>query len=220
MIDFNKNAWYSGSVTQADRDAVKEYEAKIFEDLRSNKSRRFELGVHLIELFDSRAYIVISNGQGHAEFFWQFCEDRFKMDKSSVSRYMNVVDEFGDGYKGLHKRWRDYSWSVLVEMLPMSEQARDFIKPEMTCKQVRDLKRGFVATPQRETKANKNAVFTASDKLKIDAMKKIYGNMSTDELMLELYRLREDLMRYQEAEAEEKSKTETSEDVDENIIEI
>ena len=51
-------------------------------------------------------------------------------------------------------------------------------------------------------------------------MKKIYGNMSTDELMLELYRLREDLMRYQEAEAEEKSKTETSEDVDENIIEI
>ncbi len=218
MIDFNKNAWYSGAVTQADREAVKEYEAKIFEDLRSDKSRRFQLGVHLIELFDSRTYIVISNGQGHAEFFWQFCEERFKMDKSSVSRYMNVVDEFGDGHKGLHKRWRDYSWSVLVEMIPMSAQAREFIKPEMTCKQVRELKKGFVATSQREAKPNKNVVFTANDKKKIDAMKKIYGNMSTDELMLELYRLREELMRYQSETA--LSEQEPIEDDDDDVVEI
>ena len=214
MIDFNKNAWYSGVPTQADREAVKEYEAKILEDLGSNKTHRFHLGVHLIELFDSRAYIVISNGQGHAEFFWKFCEQRFKLDKSSVSRYMNVVDEFGDGHKGLHKRWRDYSWSVLVEMLPMSVEAREFIKPEMTCKQVRELKKGFVATSQREAKPNKNVVFTASDKKKIDAMKEIYGFMSTDELMLELYRLREELMQYQsEAALSEQDLIEDDEDV-------
>ena len=218
MIDFNKNAWFSGSVTQADRDKAQEFEVKILDDLKSDKTRRFQLGVHLIELFDSRAYVSISNGQGHAQFFWQFCEERFKLDKSAVSRYMNVVDEFGDGHKGLHKRWRDYSWSVLVELLPLSPMARDFIKPEMTCKQVREIKRSFVATPQRETKPDKNVNFTASDKQKIDAMKEIYGNMSTDELMLELYRLREELMRYQE-DAETK-KEETSEDSDEYVVEV
>ena len=217
MIDFNKNAWFS-SVTKADRDAAQEYEAKIIEDLQSDKSRRFELGVHLIELFDSRAYVVVSNGQGHAEFFWQFCEERFKMGKSQVSRYMNIVSEFGDGHKCLHKRWRDYSWSVLVELLPLDPRARDFFTPDMTCDEVRKIKRSFVAASQRETKPDKNSVFTASDKVKIDAMKKIYGNMSTDQLMLELYRLREELMRYQEQAKTDKK--ETSEDADEYIVEV
>ena len=50
MIDFNKNAWFSGSVTQADRDKAQEFEVKILDDLKSDKTRRFQLGVHLIEL--------------------------------------------------------------------------------------------------------------------------------------------------------------------------
>ena len=218
MINFNKNAWFSGSVTKADKDAAQEYEEKILEDLRSDKTRRFQLGVHLIELFDSRAYVVISNGRGHAEFFWQFCEERFKMGKSQVSRYMNIVSEFGDGHKGLHKRWRDFSWSVLAELLPLDPRARDFFTPDMTCDEVRRIKRSFVATPQREVKPDKNVAFTASDKEKIDAMKKIYGNMSTDQLMLELYRLREELMHYQEQAENEKEKV--SEDSDEYIVEV
>ena len=106
MIDFNKNAYYFGAVTQADRDTAKLHEEWILEALNGDKDLRFQIGVHLIELFNSRAYIVISNGQGHATFFWQFCEERFKMDKSTVSRYMNIVDEFGDGKIGLHKKWQ------------------------------------------------------------------------------------------------------------------
>lgn len=197
MIDINKNAWFSGQPTQADRDEAERYEKIILADLTSDKTRRFQIGVHLIELFDSRAYIVISNGQGHAQFFWQFCEERFKLDKSTVSRYMNVVDEFGDGHKDLHKKWKEYSWSVLVEMLPMSPSARKAVTPDMTCAEVREMKKGLFATSQREVKPDKNTFFTASDREKIAAMKKIYGNKSTDELMLELYRLRDELMRYQ-----------------------
>lgn len=218
MIDFNKNAWFSGSVTSADRDMAKEFEEKILADLRSEKDRRFELGVHLIELFDSRAYVVISRGQGHAQYFWQFCEERLNMGKSQVSRYMNVVAEFGDGHKGLHKKWRDFSWSVLVELLPLAPEAREFFTPDMTCDKVRKIKRGFVARPQRETKSDEGATFTASDKQKIDAMKEIYGDMSTDELMLELYRLREELMRYQEQA--EGGKKEVPENTDECIVEV
>lgn len=218
MIDFNKNAWHSGKVLKEDEEKASRIEALILADLASDKNQKYMLGLHLIELFQSRAYVVISDGYGHATYFWQFCESRFQLDKSTVSRYMNVVDEFGNGAEGLHPKWQAFSWSVLVEMIPMSEIGRNLIKPSMTCAQVREIKRSFLASTSRDKPPDK--VENASDEERdgIAAMKKRYKGLSTDELMLELYRLHEEIRRLREhidgVDGSDKAEESDQEDLD------
>ena len=75
------------------------------------------------------------------------CE--FGLDKTQVSRYMNIVDEFGDGLRGFKKEWEPYSYSQLCELLPLSSEQRKPIQPDWTIKRIREYKKSLVATSQQ-----------------------------------------------------------------------
>ena len=158
MINFNEFKWDYCTFTEETADELRVYKERILSDLREYKVNRFFLGVHLIELYRSRSYRLFYNnvhvsqgGNCHSDVFFGFCLETFDLDKSQVSRFMNVVDEFGDKFIGLKKEWEDYSWSALVEMLPLTPEERKPIKSDWSVRQIREYHKSLlVATSQQD----------------------------------------------------------------------
>ena len=162
MIDFEKYN-EQGRYIKSDKSECE----KIIKDIVScvNKSflDKYELGRKLIDFFNSERYagyenkecvklysLKVLNFNLHQSKFFAICEYEFGLEKSVVSRLMNIVDEFGDGEKGLKAEFSKYKYSVLVEMLSLSPEERKEIKPEWTVTQVRNFKKSLVATSQQD----------------------------------------------------------------------
>lgn len=154
MIDFNCRNNSSGNIHYAK--VLKHCSEKVLEDLRANKTNYFYLGVHLIDIWNTRCYgshtfDTVFNYSG--KNFFDYCYVTFGLEKSQVSRYMNIVDEFGDSLRGFKDEYKDYSYSLLSEMLSLTPAQRRKVKSDWTIKQVREYKKelsGAVATSQRE----------------------------------------------------------------------
>ncbi|MCD8308428.1 MAG: hypothetical protein LUD19_01140, partial [Clostridia bacterium] len=147
----------------------------IKKDLEEGKTNLFYLGLHLLDLYTSNAYgvryarvsrvelridglnIPIGAGNCCAAFFFDYCEKEFDLEKSQVSRYMNIVVEFGDEGRGFKQEWQAFSYSQLSELLPMSAEDRKKVTPDMTVKMIRELKKTLVATSQQENKGGTSA---------------------------------------------------------------
>ena len=98
--------------------------------------------------------------------FFSFCEKNFDLDKSQVSRYMNIADEFGNGKGGLKGEWKEYSYSQLAEILPLTPEQRRDITPQMTIAMIRAYKQRLVAMSQQEEEKPKKSVATSQPKVK------------------------------------------------------
>lgn len=163
MIDFlikNNSSSFWG-------DDKEMYSAKV-KDIKSCVSKsaldKYELGRKLIDFWNSDRYSygaenhkiifiypkINTSFNLHSDNFFIVCEYEFGLEKSVVSRLMNIVDEFGDGEKGFKKEFSKYKYSVLVEMLSLSPEERKEIKPEWTVTQVRNFKKSLVATSQQD----------------------------------------------------------------------
>lgn len=128
----------------------------ILADLADLKRSFIRLGFHLCEF---RRYAFYCDfGFSSME---DFCETNLGLGKSSVSRLIRVYLEFSmvQGYKHTmfpDEKYADYSYSQLCEMLNMSDEQRRQVKPDMTVKQIRDLKKNVsrdvsqVATSQQK----------------------------------------------------------------------
>lgn len=116
----------------------------ILTDLNDIRHNYIRLGFHLYECRNLKYY----EDFGYVDMN-EFCEKNFGMDKSSVSRCINVflsfcpVSSSNLPQMGLDERWNEYSYSQLVEMLPLSDYQRLQVKPEMTIKQIREMKKGM-----------------------------------------------------------------------------
>ena len=155
MIDFNCRNAYGGNVH--DKDELKWRSEKVLEDLSANKTNYFYLGAHLIDIWLTRCYgahnFDVNNYSG--KNFFDYCYVTFGLEKSQVSRYMNIVDEFGDSLRGFKPEYKDYSYSLLSEMLSLSPAERKKVKSDWTIRQIRDYKKelsGTVATSQQTEK--------------------------------------------------------------------
>lgn len=84
--------------------------------------------------------------------FFEVCYAKFHLDKSTVSRHVNVVYRFGDDNGGLRSSYRDKSFSYLAELLPLSEQDIDYCI--MNCLTVAEV-RNYKLKLQSKTKPKK-----------------------------------------------------------------
>lgn len=163
MIDFskfNEESFYRPDDEVEYKKIVKDISACV----QKSALDKYELGRKLIEFFNSKRYGGYENKELRKLYpsvkawtnnlcqdrFFSVCEYEFGLEKSVVFRLMNVVDEFGDGDKGLKKEFSKYKYSVLVEMLNLSPEERKNIKPEWTVSQIRQYKKSLVATSQQE----------------------------------------------------------------------
>lgn len=166
MIDFQLNdatpfSFFTETELNEARNDLKYRSDKIREDLDSLGTDKFRLGCHLIDLFNSKAWsadpgwiIPVETLSGKIKgdkstfSFMQYCERHFGLDKSQVSRYMNIVDEFGDKFLGFAEPWKKYGYSQLTEMLPLTKEQRLEVKPDWTVQQIRDYKKRLAAAEQ------------------------------------------------------------------------
>lgn len=126
----------------------------ILTDLNDIRKRYISLGFHLSEFRENDYYLCF----GYLRFE-EFCEANFGLDKSAVSRCINVYREFNasksvsyeNGVKkvgsamDLSDEWKDYSYSQLCEMVSMNDEQRSQVKPDMTIKQIREIKKQNVS---------------------------------------------------------------------------
>lgn len=164
MINFNEKKFVGvGAKNTGLKEKLKVCTETIQKDLDEHKTNCFYLGIHLRDLYNSNSYAVIKwdpeelrkewnvpLGAGNccSGYFFAYCFETFGLDKSQVSRYMNIADEFDDD----SATWREYSYSQLCEMLPLSAEERKPIKPNWTIKQIRDYKKTLAVKPQSEGK--------------------------------------------------------------------
>ena len=113
-------------------------------DLKDIKHKYFILGFHLNEFAECKHY----EDFGY-DSMKDFCLANIPLDYSAVSRCMTVHTytcerlEGKSGKKIIHmqKKYKDYSYSQLVEMLGMNEEEEKLCTPTMTVKEIRELKK-------------------------------------------------------------------------------
>ncbi len=173
MIDFNHKPSWADTCRPEEVDEVRaDHNKRIKADLENIGSNKFSLGAHLLDLYSSNAYanniqrkrewrfvkekscydwVELDDFWGNVRpvHFFEYCEEMFGLDKTQVSRCMNVVDEFGDQAFGFKKEWQDYSYSQLVELLPLTPEQRKEVKPDWSVKRIREYKKSLVATSQQ-----------------------------------------------------------------------
>lgn len=153
MIDFNsRNSW--GGTVHSEEDE-KWRRKKVLEDLAESKTNYFYLGAHLLDIWNTKTYgmhTFDSVCNYSPKNFFDYCLIYFGLEKSQVSRYMNIVDEFGDGLRGFKTEYADFSYSQLSEMLSLMPKERKAIMPDWTIRRIREYKKelaGKVATSQQ-----------------------------------------------------------------------
>lgn len=171
MIDFNVRNSLCGTAYPTDEEKWRR--EKVLEDLAASKTNYFYLGAHLLDIWNTKTYGIhdyssFYNYSG-ANFF-DYCEVYFGLDKSQVSRYMNIVSEFGDGLRGFKDEYKEYSYSLLTEMLSLTPEQRKKVKSDWTIKQVRDYKKELAG----------ETVATSQPKEK-EVVYKIYGELKPSE---------------------------------------
>ena len=162
MISFAEKNKTFRPFTMELNELYNKYSVNVDKALGSGVSEKIALGRALISLWDSNSYSVKAEDcldvfpgalitNCHQKVFFSVCENEFGLDKSQVSRLMNVVDEFCVGEK-LIERYSSFKWSALVEILPLSYEERATIGPDWTVKMIREFKKSFeaVATSQQK----------------------------------------------------------------------
>lgn len=121
-------------------------------DIADIKNNYIRLGFHLAEIRDMKYY----EDFGYDNFN-EFCEVNFGLEKSMVSRCISVWSSFcengeatfgrvGSGSKKMwiDKKYSAYNYSQLCEMVSMDDTQRLKVTPNMTVKQIREIKKGKV----------------------------------------------------------------------------
>lgn len=118
--------------------------------------------------FKSKIYMTKSGITKYTEYtFYDFCMQELGLSRRSVDRYMNIFKAFssvsssGVRQKFVDEKYKDYSCSQLAEMLGLSEKVKEKVKPDMSVKQIRELKNEFKEKEEPETFENidKDTVF-------------------------------------------------------------
>ncbi|MGN1044252.1 MAG: hypothetical protein ACI4PR_05655 [Acutalibacteraceae bacterium] len=116
----------------------------VHSDLNDLQHSYIRLGFHLHEIKKYNYYQHFGYWN-----FYHFCADNFGLDRSTVSRLLDVSCTFCMRHQDkphlqtmfIDEKYKDYSYSQLCEMIPLSSDQRKQIKPNMTVKQIRELKK-------------------------------------------------------------------------------
>jgi hypothetical protein len=113
-------------------DLAKDFIKHVNEDLAQIKQPHFDIAFRLYEAKE-KGYPPLL---GYSDIY-ALSEEEFGLKKTSTATYISVCFEFMFGLPYYSKQWEAFSFSQLVEMLPINSYERWNIKPEMTVKQIR-----------------------------------------------------------------------------------
>ena len=96
---------------------------------------------------------------------WEYARDRFGFSMSTTSRYMARNDRFSkDGNSPiLDAKYREFNKSQLQEMLALSDDQLEQVTPDMTVRQIRELKRPPREIPYYEIPGQMEMVLSSEE---------------------------------------------------------
>lgn len=127
----NEEKWYLNITYPELKDIILESIA--------NMTREFvAVGYYLKYVRDHEMYLA----DGYASI-WEFAEDLYGIQRSTCSRWMAINDRFSvqGNSPVLDKRYRQYGKSQLQEMLYLDDKQIEEVKPDMTVKDIREIRK-------------------------------------------------------------------------------
>ena len=110
----------------------------IRKDLESMSKKFITIGYYLKYIRDKELYI-----QDGFESIWDFARDTYGISKSTCSRWMHMNDKFSEGGNSpkLRQEFASFGKSQLQEMLYLDDKQIEQAKPEMTAKEIREIRK-------------------------------------------------------------------------------
>lgn len=110
----------------------------IQKDLESMSKKFITIGYYLKYIRDKKLYI-----QDGFESIWDFAQDTYGISKSTCSRWMHMNDKFSEGGNSpeLRQEFASFGKSQLQEMLYLDDKQIEQAKPEMTAKEIREIRK-------------------------------------------------------------------------------
>ena len=110
----------------------------IRKDLESMSKKFITIGYYLKYIRDKKLYI-----QDGFESIWEFAQDTYGISKSTCSRWMHMNDKFSEGGNSpeLRQEFASFRKSQLQEMLYLDDKQIEQAKPEMTAKEIREIRK-------------------------------------------------------------------------------
>lgn len=109
----------------------------IRDELQRTRRSFVKIGWYLKHIKDEEMF----KEDGYADIF-ELAMDKFNISQPTANRFMNICEEFSVNHDSpeLDEKFVNFSVSQLFEMLPMDEEKRKQITPDMTVKQIRGVK--------------------------------------------------------------------------------
>ena len=117
---------------------LEEAETNIHACLRDAARNVIATGHYLKVIRDKELY-----REAGYESIWDYAAERFGFSKSTASRYMTRNDKFSVGGNSpiLAEEFREYSKAQLQEMLSLDAEQMSAVTPDMTVREIRELRR-------------------------------------------------------------------------------
>ena len=119
----------------------------ISRDLETMSQKFISIGYHLKLIRDKHLYT-----QDGYKDIWEFAQSAYGTSKSTCSRWMSMNDKFSEGGNSpeLKEEFRKFGKSQLQEMLYLTDEQIEQAKPEMTAKEIREIRKPEKQTPDPE----------------------------------------------------------------------
>ena len=109
----------------------------IHEELHKTRKSFIKIGWYLKHIHENKMY----EQDGYSNIY-DFAMDKFHISQPTATRFMNVCEEFSVNHNSpeLDQKYEDFNISQLFEMLSMSKAQIEQVTPDMTVRQIREMK--------------------------------------------------------------------------------
>ena len=128
---------------------IEEYvkmENDLREALKHSQQKYLVIGSLLMALNHREYYSTVENiPKGRlCKNIYELAQVRFNLCKTSVKNLIGVRKRFGLFDDEINPTFKKYTYTQLVEMLPLSDKQLELVNPEMTVQDIRALKKTFL----------------------------------------------------------------------------
>lgn len=125
------------SASEAVKKAFAVQKGAISKCMDNVKGSYLKIGLALIKIHKGNMYVL----DGYKNIT-DFSEGVFGLPRATTNNSMNIVKKFcDDGKATLMDTYKDYNFTQLVEMIPMSDELLEQCNPTMSAQQLRELKK-------------------------------------------------------------------------------
>lgn len=122
---------------------IENVSSRIWEDMRQIKRSYLSMGLTFKYVRDNRLYL--EDDTGNYANVYQWGEEKFGISRTTVIRCIEICEQFPVNQETmeLEGKYSKFSYSQMVELLPMDHELRETITPEMPVRQIRKIYKDY-----------------------------------------------------------------------------